>query len=552
MMSDSINVPVTHRNQVRLKHLVSVILWTILFTLAYAQSPLYTSNQNQYFLHGLADAGFGHLNQDWLANTLDPTPLFSGLIYLTSKFLFWPPTFYLYFSLLAGIYLFSLFGISTERLRMRYSKTMGWLYLTALVLIHSAALRYLVVRITNPEWAYLFDGGVAGQRLLGPVLQPSTFGVLIIMSICLYLRGKIGWAVLFLVLAPTAHPTYLLSAAVLTLVYMWLSFQEGKKVQTPLIIGGTAFLGVLPILIHTYSTFKGTDPVSMARARELLVTFRIPHHAVPIVWFDSTVLIKVGFILFALYISRKTRIFHILFWPFAVTLFLSVAQIITHNDALALLFPWRLSTWLVPISVATITLKGIEQIWPWIDQRVSDMLLITANIALVIGLAVGGLAKSIWEGQEKKGADDRSMMAYVRSSKTPGSVYLIPLDMQDFRLETGASAYIEFKSIPYKDIEILEWYRRVGIAGRLYRAPMKRTGCKILSDLYAEGVTNVVLPYDHTVQKCPNLVEQYVDENYQVYQLIGGDTGDHSSNVTTTVIPHRRRGSISFNKMRVV
>lgn len=36
-----------------------VLLWGIVFALAYAQSPLYTSNQNQYFLHGLAQAGYG-------------------------------------------------------------------------------------------------------------------------------------------------------------------------------------------------------------------------------------------------------------------------------------------------------------------------------------------------------------------------------------------------------------------------------------------------------------------------------------------------------------
>src|SRR5437867_3502248 len=48
------------------------------FALAHTQSPLFFSNQNQYLLHGLADAGYGHLSHDWLANTKDPTPLFSA------------------------------------------------------------------------------------------------------------------------------------------------------------------------------------------------------------------------------------------------------------------------------------------------------------------------------------------------------------------------------------------------------------------------------------------------------------------------------------------
>src|SRR6476646_12149035 len=48
------------------------------FAVAHTQSPLFFSNQNQYLLHGLADAGYGHLDRDWLANTKDPTPVFSA------------------------------------------------------------------------------------------------------------------------------------------------------------------------------------------------------------------------------------------------------------------------------------------------------------------------------------------------------------------------------------------------------------------------------------------------------------------------------------------
>src|SRR6185312_7384411 len=50
------------------------------FALAHTQSPLFFSNQNQYLLHGLAQADYGHLDRDWLANTKDPTPAFSFLV----------------------------------------------------------------------------------------------------------------------------------------------------------------------------------------------------------------------------------------------------------------------------------------------------------------------------------------------------------------------------------------------------------------------------------------------------------------------------------------
>ncbi len=63
--------------------LVSFLAWSLVFGVIYAQSPLYTSNQNAYFLHGLADAGFGYLKNDWLATRQESMPVFTWLVYLT-------------------------------------------------------------------------------------------------------------------------------------------------------------------------------------------------------------------------------------------------------------------------------------------------------------------------------------------------------------------------------------------------------------------------------------------------------------------------------------
>ena len=142
-------------------------------------------------------------------------------------------------------------------------------------------------------------------------------------------------------------------------------------------------------------------------------------------------------------------------------------------------------------------------------------------MGLIIILAGFGLAKSILETREKNTSPDRSIMAYVAENKVAGNEYLIPLDMQDFRLETGAPVYVEFKSIPYKDVEVIEWYRRLSKAGRLYRAPRKRDGCEIATDLHLEGVTHIVLPYDHAIRTCSNLEKEYSDGNYALFRITG-------------------------------
>jgi hypothetical protein len=92
-----------NRNKQVLNQILSVIGFGFLFGVIYAQSPVYTSNQNQYFLHGLAAAGFGNLDVDWLANTVDPTPAFSKLIYVTYLIAQNEILFYLYYIVLMAL-----------------------------------------------------------------------------------------------------------------------------------------------------------------------------------------------------------------------------------------------------------------------------------------------------------------------------------------------------------------------------------------------------------------------------------------------------------------
>ena len=522
-------------NQVSLRNLVFIVFCTILFTLAYAQSPLYTSNQNQYFLHGLAKAGVGYLNHDWLANTLDPTPVFSGLVYLTYRILTWPPIFYIYFAVLSGIFFFGILSISTEVFKLQVDPPKRWLLIAALIAVNSAALRYLVVHIFDVDWAYLFDGGVAGQRLLGSVLQPSTFGVLLVLSIALFLRNKYGGAVVCLILAPTFHPTYLLSAAVLTLVYMGILWAEKKELRAPLALGLAALVGVIPIFVHTLSTFGSTDPYLTDYSRDLLINFRIPHHAIPAEWFDASVVVKLIFVLVAIVLLRcaknsapsqdviapKSKLFHLLLWPSLVAISGTVIQIFTGDRVLALLFPWRISTWLVPISVGLVTVWAVNRLWLRVGDRIPGRLVVILSVCLSIVLAGMGFSKSVLEYREKLSSTDRLMMAYVEEHKSPGDVYTIPLDMQDFRLITGAPVYVEFKSIPYLDVDLKEWFRRVSLEGELYQAPYVRAACGAIERLHAEGVTHVVLPYDHTGAGCENLRLVFQDfEKYEVYLVL--------------------------------
>src|SRR5437660_1348796 len=86
------------------------LFWSVVFGVSCTQASLYYSNQNQYFLHGSARAGLGRLDQDWLANTRDPTPIFSTLVAFTDRFLH-ESLFPVCYLLMQGLYFYNLAGL---------------------------------------------------------------------------------------------------------------------------------------------------------------------------------------------------------------------------------------------------------------------------------------------------------------------------------------------------------------------------------------------------------------------------------------------------------
>lgn len=503
--------------------LVAGIIFTALFAVAYAQSPLYTSNQNQYFLHGLARAGIGYLERDWLANTLDPTPVFSGLVEITYRITHLEIIFYFYYALLMGIYLISLLGIGINLFAVvnPAQKNLYLLLLAGmLIVIHSAALRFFLSRVLGINWTYLFEDGVADQRILGPVLQPSTFGVLLIASIYWYIKHKPYFAIFLAVLAASFHPTYLLSAATLTMLYMLLSWKNDQSLTKTISLGLLALILVTPILLYTYTSFGSTSSEVPAQAREILVNYRIPHHAQVDQWLDSTVVVKLMFVLAALYLSRHSgNLFAILLGSTLVASLLTVIQIVLGSDIFALLFPWRLSIYIVPLST-TIILAAITTLITSIPllsvpNRIKFIKIL--NAAAIVMVVMVGTIRFKLDIERQENDPQRSLFSYVYTHKQAGELYLTPIKMQDFRLASGAPVFVDFKSIPYKDTDVLEWYRRVQLTDNLY----KNFDCDQLKDMVSNNqITHVVIETSQMNTECGFLEITYQDQNFTLFKII--------------------------------
>jgi hypothetical protein len=507
------------------KNILFILIWTLIFTLAYAQSPLFTSNQNQYFLHGLADAHYGILSEDWLANTLDSTPVFSFFVQINYLIFHNINIFYLYYAIMLGVYLFALTSILTTLFNIK-EPTHKNILLVLLTLLHSSATRFLLSHLINSEWNFTLEGGVAGQRILGQVLQPSTAGVFLILSIALFLKNKPIPAAIWLAIATTIHPTYLFSAGILTIAYLWIQWHESNSLKAPFKTGLTALLLVLPILAYSFYIFVSGDIATNIDPQSVLVDLRIPHHTKPAEWFNLSVVVQLLILLTALFLVRKKRIFPILFIPFVTTSILTILVQITGNTTLALMFPWRVTAILMPISTAIITAFILDHLWhirlkTWTQIHAQATRISLSTILLV--LVAIGITRFTIEADQKYNTAEREMQNWVKNNHQSGDLYLVPIKMQDFRLATGVPILADFKSIPYYEADVLEWRTRMLNTSNFYKAALiEPDGCYFSRHLQAGyTITHIVLPIELAdyIGTCWNQEPIYQNDGFYILKI---------------------------------
>ena len=502
---------------------IGFLAWSFVFAVIYGQSPLYTSNQNSKFLHGLARAGFGYLNNDWLANTIDPLPIFSGLVFITIRVFQTGTPFYLYYALIMGVYFIAILGIMDIIFDISRERIHKLVFLTLFLILHSAALRFLLSNVAGVADPFLLEGGVAGQRILGQVLQPSTFGVFLVLSIYLFLRRQPYLSLVSLAVAIYFHSVYLLPGALLVLAYMWTAYREQRCVSHTLTLGVMSLILVSPILIYTNSIFLPSSGHVTSQVNEILVYFRNPHHANVSEWMGWKTAISVSIVMVALLIVRRTRLFPIISIVALVSVLLTTIQVITESNWLALIYPWRASVVLVPLSSSVILAYIVKEFFDISRVRSWKFARWTGLITFIIltGLIIVGIARFQIETARRQDDNSRPMMEYVSDHKSPADTYLVPTEMESFRLTTGAPIFVNFKSVPYQDTDVLEWYDRVSKARFFYRDRVEGVDCDLLSlfqEVYA--VTHVVLDEDLLLLSCSQLgLEVYRDEHYAVFRI---------------------------------
>jgi len=505
----------------------------LLFAGAFYQAPLFSSNQNTYFLNGLAHAGYGYLSSDWLALQTDHIPVFSYMVsFVHTHGGDW--LFYLLFVGLATAYAVSLSAIAARTFSAEWRWQHMTVFLFMLMFFHSTwmltPLAELIPGLQHviPAIQKLIDmstSGLAGQSILRPILQPSTFGVLILAGVACFLYRREFLAVACMVLAATVHPTYILHAAILTAACMFVLALE-KRIQRALAVGVFATLLVLPVLLYVALVLQPASPAQLAEAQSILVDERIPHHAKVSAWFSFGAILKIAIIVAGIAVSfRHKRLFMVLTLCTVTGLALSLLQVMTANTSLALLFPWRLSTWLVPacfaILLGGVSVLVVRLLQTWVAPgKMQYVHLGIAGLFITFAVTSGvlGVHKTI-DGARATTQND--VVFYARTHAQPAQTYLIPLKYENFRLASGVPVFIDWKSHPYRDVEVIEWHDRVALAKAFYQAESSEAAAGALAAIQLKAsITHVMVETgkDYLLQALPGETI-FQDDHYLLRQL---------------------------------
>ncbi|NEQ96195.1 MAG: hypothetical protein F6K30_05655 [Cyanothece sp. SIO2G6] len=517
----------------------------LILGIGYTQDPIYNSpeNQNTKYFHAFARAGHGFLSEDWLATTRDPLPAFTALVEWTYRFLHHEYVFYFYYILIFALYIYSLMGIvaiiyplkmpplplgnspgqDQQSASTASLQRASWLFLAFFFFIHIVHIEIFEVDI-----GWDLHAGVAMQYILGPVFQPANFGVFILLSILLFLRQRPFWAVGMLAIAVTFHPAYFPSVAALTGAYMvaqWWSHSRhaAHPWYQPLILGLVATVLMLPVFLYMTLGFPDTTPELAQRAKEIIVNERIPHHSIPAVWLDGgEAYVQMAIVAIAIWLARKSTLAWILAVPLVLATGLTWVQMLSGSETLAFVAPWRMSVFLVPIGTSVLLGWGaiaLARVIP--ATRIATRLTIGFSIIVMTAVVIGGGYEQVAKFQTQD--ETIPVMEVVQQTAQPGDLYLIPPNVRawrKFRLRTGAAIFINRKSHPYIDTEVIEWSDRLTLAQQFYHTQPRGQQCRLLKRTLVKdyGVTHVIFPVDQGQQACSGFEEVYQDEHYRLHQ----------------------------------
>jgi hypothetical protein len=433
-------------------------------------SPV-VGNQNQYLAH-VEGLGPGP-EADWFVGTADPYPFFTAVVsvvfgvggYTGLRLTAFLGT----LAALSGVYLLA---------RLFAPRDSRGVPLLAMTMVGCTLVVF-------PPGALPFSGslmsafqGLAGQYVLSRpgYLQPSLAGCLLLLALPLWIeqvvkrpagRWRLSAAWSLTVLACMVHPTYLPVVGVALVAGLIADVFTGH--------GRRRLLGYVALGLATAAATLVANPAMLDLAvssenRSALDRFafeRIPHHTVWRAWSPSDLwrLLLIG--VAAVVVARRPQGSWVSRWIIgclAITLAAAVAVDLGRWPTLALLFPWRVTVFIVPLAatiLATWLATRMRQAAHTLGHGHAGPAYLVAVCAVTAIVGLDGTFSS------RSPAVANEPTALVRSAQ-PVGVGMIPLHADDIRMNGEVPVYVDWKSPPYGAGDLAEWWQRVDRVRAVY------------------------------------------------------------------------------------
>jgi hypothetical protein len=471
----------------------------------------FESNQNTYLLHAVGPS-LPQLQDDWLLHTTDPFPVFTAVARLAGGMMgFAVESFLLTFAAFTGLFLVARTLLRTAPRTVRSA-------VPPLAVLLFSAVCYLLphTRVPVLSWVEPFRG-LGGQYLMSvpSLLQPSDCGALILLgagiatsAVTSRFRRPLWVAAAALAVATCAlHPTYLTPLAVALLGFAVADLSASGTIRRFGWYAGTG-VAAIALVVATNRVVRGWFIHHRGEPQRYLAFERIPHHTLVSHWDPRDAVFAILVIAGAgltVWLTRAWWAATVLSVCLIVALVTALTVEVTRNVALAMMFPWRVTVFLVPVATITVIVCFVRLIAERIRHVSAALLPVCACMSLVC-LAIGA--------NLTVNAPDPTSSRPVRVIRAahPSGVGLIPLELDNVRLNTPAAVYVDWKSHPYASADLAEWQRRI-TAARVAQTD-DAAFCRLINQ---EKIRWVMLRSGRAVPECIAEWQPTVSEGVRIY-----------------------------------
>ncbi|MFM1876700.1 MAG: hypothetical protein RL266_2437 [Bacteroidota bacterium] len=461
----------------------------MLLTINYPMQGLFSGNQNIYFLWGMAEMLPNAFAADPLLSSPDPYPLFSWLISIFPVHFLGLCSTVLYV-FLSSIYTFSLFGIA-DRITPIYGNSRQLFSFAALFLfLHSSPVwgTYFQV-VFDMDLRWMWDSGIAEQGVLRGYLQPSMFGVFLLLSLYQAIQRKYVLAILSIVAAATIHASYLFLGAMLTVIYL-LRSNFGKR---SLLAASALLLLVLPYSYYVFSHFIQLDESLKTSINQAVMEgLETNPHINPSNWLNPKFYLQLLIMALGIFAIWRSRLPSICIGILAFGILLTALAYGLDNTTLISLNPWRVSVLIMPIATAAILAKIVSSgmwlavrphtlsvigiigtflivfrlfgngsidfldTWKFLQIVAFLIVLVSAGfifrnellakllpVAVVIVLVSVGLVDKHVDRISKANMDEFQVISAIGKEEEPNTIYIIPPDWTSFRMNARKAVFVD-------------------------------------------------------------------------------------------------------------